>query len=214
MWSVKGPRSTAARLAAFYAVLFSLSVIALGTISVVLVDAALRRQIDTRISAEMNDLLAISSNGSALADVIKSRIGNEIGLKYRLETTTGALLAGNLAPTGSASGWFNFGVSENGQEEAADSFRGYAKTVGAVYSPSPKIPTKSKTSEISWAAYLPWRHSALQCLRSLAVFGLATSTREGSINWPIPLKQSPAARPHSACPSRGLVMNSTGFPHL
>ncbi len=130
MWSVKGPRSTAARLAAFYAVLFSLSVIALGTISVVLVDAALRRQIDTRISAEMNDLLAISSNGSALADVIKSRIGNEIGLKYRLETTTGALLAGNLAPTGSASGWFNFGVSENGQEEAADSFRGYAKTVG------------------------------------------------------------------------------------
>ncbi len=130
MWSVKGPRGMAARLAAFYAALFSLSVIALGIISVVLVDAALRRQIDTRISAEMNDLLAISSNGSALADVIKSRIGNEIGLKYRLETTAGTLIAGNLAPTGSASGWFNFGVTENGQEEAADSFRGYAKTVG------------------------------------------------------------------------------------
>ena len=117
MWSAKSLRSTGARLAAFYAALFSLSVIALGVISGVLINAALRRQIDTRISAEMNDLLAISTHAGPLADVIKSRIGNEKGLKYRLETASGTLIAGDLAPAGKTQGWFNFSLMENGREE-------------------------------------------------------------------------------------------------
>ena len=130
MWSAKSLRSTGARLAAFYAALFSLSVIALGVISGVLIDAALRRQIDTRISAEMNDLLAISTHAGPLADVIKSRVGNEKGLKYRLETASGTLIAGDLAPAGKTQGWFNFSLMENGQEEEADSFRGFMKPAG------------------------------------------------------------------------------------
>jgi signal transduction histidine kinase len=129
MWSATGRRRAGAKLAAAYAVLFGLSVIALGAATAFLVDASLRRQIDQRISAEMDDLLKIDADGgtAALVSALAARAGEERGLSYRLETRDRAFIAGALPPAGHGPGWFDFSMEEeDGQREAADSFRGFA----------------------------------------------------------------------------------------
>ncbi len=114
------------RLAAVYAVLFCISVAILGLVSAWLMDAALRRQIDTRITAEMVEISA----KQPLKPAVLARVGNQRGLKLRLETASGELIAGNLPPMGHQSGWFNFGVTESNKAEAPDIFRGLAQSVG------------------------------------------------------------------------------------
>ena len=127
MWSAALPRRAGARLAAIYAIVFGFSVLALGIASAFLVDAALRRQIDRGIAAEMDRLVVISASGGgdALADAVRNRSLSEGGLLYRLESRDGVLIAGNLAPAGRAEGWRNFSLEEDGMEESADRFRSY-----------------------------------------------------------------------------------------
>ena len=133
MWFVKGPSKFGVQLAALYAALFALSVVVLGIVSTALVEAALRAQIDQRIAAEMDELVALNAaaGGDALANAVTARMAKAPGLGYRLESAAGTRIAGNLAPTGHGLGWFNFGVDAASAEgDIADSFRGYAAGIG------------------------------------------------------------------------------------
>jgi signal transduction histidine kinase len=132
MWFVTGLKGTGARLAAFYAVFFVVSVALLGVISVALVDAALRRQVDARIGAEMQRLQGVHHQGGdgALVGDISMHETTERGLVYRLQTADGRSLAGDFVGGGNDVGWFDYERLTDGQKEAPDNFRGLTSTIG------------------------------------------------------------------------------------
>jgi hypothetical protein len=131
MWFVTGLKGTGARLAAFYAVFFVVSVALLGVISVALVDAALRRQVDARIGAEMQRLQGVHQQGgdAALVGDISMHETTERGLVYRLQTADGRSLAGDFVGGGNDVGWFDYERLTDGQKEAPDNFRGLTSTM-------------------------------------------------------------------------------------
>lgn len=128
MWPVKGFNSTAANLAALYALFFCASVGLLGLTSIVLVNKALYRQIDSRIEAEMTELQAAAS----LPAAVMARVQAHGSLLYRLESVGGQQIAGDLDVTGQGKGWSYFiRPEEDGQQESADNFRSLSRPVGA-----------------------------------------------------------------------------------
>jgi signal transduction histidine kinase len=119
-------KSMGAKLTASYVVMFCLSMALLFGISIFILDEALRRQIDLRLSAEMQDLVA----EPVLTDAITERLSLKKGLKYRLTTKAGDVLAGDLAFVRPGEGFFNAGVPDTGQTEVPDNLRVLGKTVG------------------------------------------------------------------------------------
>jgi signal transduction histidine kinase len=127
MWRVKF-NSTAANLAALYALFFCVSVGVLGIVSMVLVNRAFYRQIDQRIAAEMADIASEPS----IADAVAQRAKANRNFRYRLESTDGRQIAGDLAVSGHGAGWFDFLLPEStAADETGDKFRGLSQPVGA-----------------------------------------------------------------------------------
>ena len=121
------------KLAGLYALLFCLSTAILGVVSTAVMDASLRRQIDRRITADMESFTTSYAEGGrdALTASVKARMAQPHGLHYRLETGDGKLLAGGLAATGHGPGWFDFGVAErDAGSDTTDNFRGVAVAFG------------------------------------------------------------------------------------
>jgi signal transduction histidine kinase len=118
--------TTGAKLTASYIVMFFVSMALLFGFSIFILDQALRSQIDLRLSAEMQDLVA----EPVLRDAINERLNLKKGLNYRLTTKTGEVLAGNLGDVGTGEGFFNAGVPDNPQSEVSDTLRVLSKTVG------------------------------------------------------------------------------------
>jgi hypothetical protein len=81
-------KTTSAKLTASYVALFFISMAVLFAIATVMLDQALRSQIDLRLTAEMQDLVA----EPVLQDAITERLNLKKGLKYRLTTKTGRCL--------------------------------------------------------------------------------------------------------------------------
>ena len=133
MWSVKPPRRIGTRLALLYALLFGLSAIVLGAVSIAMVDRVLRHKIDQRIAGETAVLTELRERDgdAALAKAIVQRMENSSTLHYRFETAGGTLIAGDLPATGLGPGWFDIDVVERtGQEELPDQYRAYAVNLG------------------------------------------------------------------------------------
>jgi signal transduction histidine kinase len=119
-------KTTGAKLTAFYVALFFLSSALLSIVSIFLVDGALRRQVDLRLTTEVQNLLA----APLLPDAITSHIGNERGIKYRLVDKNGQFLIGDLPAMGHVEGFFNAGLVENGVTESPDNLRALGRAVG------------------------------------------------------------------------------------
>jgi signal transduction histidine kinase len=131
MWPVKPLNGMAAKLAAIYVGLFALSVAILGIVSVLMTDAALRRQVDSKISIEMKRLVLLQSTQgeAALVQDIASRATSEKGFSYRFENSGGVVLAGNFVAAPQQAGWFYANGETASEQEAADSFRGLTQAV-------------------------------------------------------------------------------------
>ncbi len=119
-------KTTGAKLTASYVMMFFVSMALLFGSSMFMLDQALRRQIDLHLSAEQQDLLA----EPVLKDAIIERLNLKKGLKYRLTTKTGEVLAGDLGHVGTGEGFFNAGIPDNTQTEVPDNLRVLGKTVG------------------------------------------------------------------------------------
>ena len=119
-------KTTGAKLTASYVMMFFVSMALLFGLSMFMLDQALRRQIDLHLSAEQQDLLA----EPVLKDAIIERLNLKKGLKYRLTTKTGEVLAGDLGHVGTGEGFFNAGIPDNTQTEVPDNLRVLGKTVG------------------------------------------------------------------------------------
>ena len=122
-------KTTGAKLTASYVALFCVSMAVLFGIAIVMLDQALRSQIDLRLTGEMQDLLEEQS----LPEAIASRLNGRKGLQYRLTNKAGEVLAGDLAPVGQSEGFFNSGLVENGVTEKPDNLRVLGKTIGDTY---------------------------------------------------------------------------------
>lgn len=133
MWSVKTPRRIGTRLALLYALLFGLSAIVLGMVSIAMVDRVLRHKIGQRIADETGMLreLRQRAGDAALAKAITQRMEGAATLHYRFETAAGTLIAGDLPATGLGPGWFDIDVVERtNQQEQPDQYRAYAVNLG------------------------------------------------------------------------------------
>lgn len=124
-------KTTSAKLTASYVALFFISMAVLFGIATVMLDQALRSQIDLRLNAEMQDLVA----EPVLEVAITERLNLKKGLKYRLTAKSGDVLAGDLGDVGPpALGWgegfFNAGLPDSAQTEVPDNLRVLGKTIG------------------------------------------------------------------------------------
>jgi signal transduction histidine kinase len=119
-------KTTGAKLTASYVVIFFVSMALLFGFSMFMLDQALRRQIDLHLSAEMQDLM----EEPVLHDAINERLKWKKGMKYRLTSKTGEVLAGDLADVGAGEGFFNSGLPESAQTELPDNLRVLGKKLG------------------------------------------------------------------------------------
>jgi signal transduction histidine kinase len=135
MWHVKPFKGMAGKLAAIYAGLFALSVAILGVVSVLMTDAALRRQVDSKISIEMKRLVLLQSTKGEAAVVtdIASHATSEKGLSYRFENSSGVALAGSFASTPRQTGWFYANGETTNEQEEVDSFRGLGQALNSAH---------------------------------------------------------------------------------
>jgi signal transduction histidine kinase len=96
------------RLALAFAMLFGVSVIALGMVMLYTTRSALERQLTTRVASEsaalMNEYGTDSEGQGEMADAIRARIGGGRSMFYLLVGPDGTRVAGNL-PTLSEPGW-------------------------------------------------------------------------------------------------------------
>lgn len=115
--------SVSAKLALFYALIFAVSVAALGYASLHLVDSAFLRQIDQRIEAEMRDLAALKDPG-AVSAAVNRRVASTDAFSYRLDRGRGAPVVGNFPESLGKEGWEDVGLQGGGEQaEAPDVFR-------------------------------------------------------------------------------------------
>jgi signal transduction histidine kinase len=100
-------RTASFRLAALYALLFTLSVLILGAVSLWSIRGALDRQMTDRIEAEVATLQAIYQSGglAALAAAAHARGLGPVALDYAVEQPHGTRLAGILPQLPARSGW-------------------------------------------------------------------------------------------------------------
>jgi signal transduction histidine kinase len=118
-------KTTGAKLTASYVVMFCVSMALLFGLSMFMLDQALRSQIDLRLSAEMQDLVA----EPVVKHAITERLNLKKGLKYRLTSKSGEVLAGDLGPVPAAEGFFNAGLPDNAQTEVPDNLRVLGRTI-------------------------------------------------------------------------------------
>jgi signal transduction histidine kinase len=125
MWLAKYFSSRTARLAAFYAFYFVLSFALLGALTIFLIDAALRRQIDQKITIEMRHLIEVqkTSGTEALLLKMRSQESTEKALLYRFENKEHDLVVGNFELEIPQTGWLDLSSDVTTSEEQADRFR-------------------------------------------------------------------------------------------
>jgi hypothetical protein len=96
-------QTTRARWTALYFVLFLISSALLLFVSFLLLDNALRHQIDLRLSDEMHSL----AREADIAIAIRRRSGNERGFKYAFFDKAGVAIAGELTTLPQHHGFFD-----------------------------------------------------------------------------------------------------------
>ena len=111
-------RSTALRLAAFYTAAFALSVVGLGTITLLTTRASLRQQFDARIRAESAGLAQeFRTEGlTGVLQAVRERDLTPGALDYGLDGPGGQPLAGRLAGRKSPLGWAALAMTEPARE--------------------------------------------------------------------------------------------------
>ena len=115
-------RTASFRLAALYAVLFSLSVAILGGISLWTIRAALDRQMSDRIEAEVTTLRATYDTGGLAPLVAAAQVRGRgpAALDYAVEQPPGARLAGVLPPLPAGSGWITVADGPRSEDSVAE----------------------------------------------------------------------------------------------
>jgi signal transduction histidine kinase len=126
MWPAIWPRSIGARLSRAYALVFCVSVLLLATLAFGMARQWISHRIDQVIEAELLSLEAQSD----IAAAIKQKKVNEQGLRYRLQSPSGEVLAGDLPTLDVSRGWFEFQLQEGAAEGEGDSYRALAKPIG------------------------------------------------------------------------------------
>jgi signal transduction histidine kinase len=119
-------QSTGAKLTLFYVVLFFVTSAVLSVVAIFLVDGALRRQVDLRLTTEVQVL----QSAPALVEAITSRMGNQGGIKYSLVDEAGHHVIGDLSSNTTQNGFFNLSLNEDTNAEAPDALRGLGQTIG------------------------------------------------------------------------------------
>jgi signal transduction histidine kinase len=119
-------QTTRARWTALYFVLFLFSSALLLFVSFLLLDNALRHQIDLRLSDEMNSF----TSEVDIAMAIKRRSGNERGFRYVFYDKAGAAIAGELTTLLQHPGFFDAALAERGTTEQPDALRGLGQAFG------------------------------------------------------------------------------------
>jgi signal transduction histidine kinase len=121
------------QLAFYSALVFGGLALLLGLLTAALVGRALDHQIDQRIAAEMGTLKDVyAKNGlNGLIDAISRRTDLPEGLAYRLQSSTGEVLAGALANQRALEGWSDFSLEEDDANtaETSDRFRALTETL-------------------------------------------------------------------------------------
>ena len=125
MWPAILFKSRATKLAAFYAVYFVLSFALLGALTIFLIDAALRRQIDQKITAETQRLIEIqnTSGTEALLQNLRLQETTEKNLLFHYESENHKVVEGNFVSRISRLGWMDFSSDLTSTEEQPDRFR-------------------------------------------------------------------------------------------
>jgi len=100
-------RSSSLRLAALYTAGFALSVVALGAISLITTEAALRRMFDDRIAAESASLIQEyrTEGREGVVQAVRERDRTPGALDYGLQGADGRAIAGRLAGARAPAGW-------------------------------------------------------------------------------------------------------------
>jgi signal transduction histidine kinase len=127
MWPVIWPRSIGARLSRAYALVFCASVLLLATLAFGMARQWISHRIDQVIETE---LLSVEAQQDIVA-TINQRQGNEQGLRYRLQSPSGEVLAGDLPMLDASLGWFEFQLQDGAVEGEGDSYRALAKPVNS-----------------------------------------------------------------------------------
>jgi signal transduction histidine kinase len=132
MWPVTLLKNRSAKIAAVYALALILAFALLGTLTVWLTDAALHRQVDLKISAEMQRLITIEKTGgtAALAAVQTLAETNEKTLLFRFFNKQKNLLLGNFTHAPSHLGWADINTDTSGTNEQPDRFRVLTQALG------------------------------------------------------------------------------------
>jgi signal transduction histidine kinase len=131
-------RSTALRLAALYTAAFALSVVVLGTITLLTTGASLRQQFDARIKAESAALVQeYRTEGlTGVLQAVRERDRTPGALDYGLDGPDGRPLGGRLAGRRAPPGWSRLPMPGPGREResirvfTADLPGGYRLLVG------------------------------------------------------------------------------------
>jgi signal transduction histidine kinase len=126
MWPVTFLKNRSAKIAGLYAVALILSFVVLGTLTVLLADAALHRQLDQKISAEMQRLITIETTGgiAALAET------TDKAMLFRYLDKNNNLLLGNFKHVPPHLGWADVSIETTGAHEQPDRFRVLTQILG------------------------------------------------------------------------------------
>jgi signal transduction histidine kinase len=132
MWSVILLKNRSQKIAAAFALALTLSFALLGTVTVLLTDAALHRQVDQKIMAEMNRLVTIekTSGLGALAKVQTKFESSEQSLLFRFEDKKQNLVIGNFSQHTLQLGWADVSIEPVDAQEQQDRFRVFTQVLG------------------------------------------------------------------------------------
>lgn len=123
MWHAIQPSSVGGRLANAYALIFGLSVLVLVTFAFVTARQWVSHRIDQMIETEWRE---IESSRDIAAELFVRKT-NERGLRYGFQSSTGAVLGGDLPAMNAAIGWFAFELQDDAPESEGDNYRALSK---------------------------------------------------------------------------------------
>jgi signal transduction histidine kinase len=132
MWPVSLLKNRSQKIAAAFALALTLSFALLGSLTVVLTDAALHRQVDQKISSEMERLVSLEKSGglAALAAAQTAAETTERSLLFRFEDRNKNLVIGNFMPQNQRLGWSDLNVETDATAEQPDRFRVLTQVLG------------------------------------------------------------------------------------
>jgi signal transduction histidine kinase len=131
MWPANYFKSRAARLSLFYSTMLALSLAVLGGLTIYLTNITLYRQIDQKISAEMQrvaSLQLILGTQALITDLSTIEIA-ENALSYTLSDQRGHMLFGTPNFISVPLGWSDIETNTISTQEQPDRFRVFAKTL-------------------------------------------------------------------------------------